>query len=126
MQPGLHFTLPYIIDTVVKVPIKRVHEIKIYDLFTNDYITDVVDSGYAITGDGNVIVLDAVLKYQITDPVNYTIEAKDADKILKEIAVGELVKEIAGLTVDYTLTDGKKDLAANASASIQTQQITLI
>jgi modulator of FtsH protease HflK len=110
LQPGLHFAFPYLVDKVVRVPVKRVREIVIDDLFTAGNIKNITSSGYVLTGDENIVLVKAVLKYQITDPVLYVLQSKEPEEALRHLVTGSLVAEIAASPVDYTLTNGKKEL----------------
>jgi modulator of FtsH protease HflK len=110
LQPGLHFAFPYLIDNVVRVPVKRVQEVVVDDLYSSGSTNSKNSIGYVLTGDENIILVNAVLKYQISDPVKYVLESKDPQESLKRLLSGSLVREIAAAPVDYTLTDGKMEL----------------
>ncbi len=110
-QPGLHFTLP-LIDEVVRVPVRKIQEIRIDELYSESYIRDVTTTGYALTGDDNIVLLDVVLKYKIIDPLKYVLEVEDPEKVLKELATSALTREISSLFVDDILTKQKKELAS--------------
>ena len=66
-EPGLLFAFPYIIDEVVTVPVGSVIEQSVITHYTEDG-TDTVNGGYVITGDQNIAVIAASVKYSISDP----------------------------------------------------------
>lgn len=69
--PGLHFTFPYIIDEVIKVPVGKVQEQTIVTHYgEGSWISsDIPSSGYILTGDQNIILINVKAKYRIDDPV---------------------------------------------------------
>ncbi|PYG90174.1 membrane protease subunit HflK [Ruminiclostridium sufflavum DSM 19573] len=119
LQPGIHFCLPFLIDKVIRIPVQKVQEVKIDDLYTYGSIRNITQTGYALTGDNNIVVLEAVLKYRITDPVKYTLEVEDPAVNLKELATCSLTREISSMSVDRILTDQKKELAASVLEETQ-------
>jgi membrane protease subunit HflK len=110
-QPGLHFNLPFIIDKVIRVPVRKVQEVKIDGLYMDDYFEDIAKTGYALTGDENVVLLDAALKYKIIDPVKYVLEVEQPEINLKELATSVLTREIASMCVDDVLVKQKMELS---------------
>jgi membrane protease subunit HflK len=109
-QPGLHFNLPFLIDKVVRVPIQKVHEIRIDSLYTLGNISDITETGYALTGDDNIVLLDAVLKYKIIDPIQYAFGIENPELNIKEIATGAMTQEVASTGVDDILTKKKMEI----------------
>jgi membrane protease subunit HflK len=126
-QPGLHLNLPFIIDKVIRVPVKKVQEVKIDSLYTKGFIDNITNSGYALTGDNNVVLLKSVLKYKITDPIKYVIGVENPELSLKEMATAALTREIAAMAVDDVLTKRKMELASQAlrETQIKADQIGL-
>jgi membrane protease subunit HflK len=118
-KPGIHFSFPFIIDKVVRVPVQKVQEVKIDELYTKRHIKDITKSGYALTGDENIVLLQGVLKYKITDPIKYTLGIEDPILNLRELTTGALTQEIASMGVDGVLTEQKKELASRVLMETQ-------
>jgi membrane protease subunit HflK len=118
-QPGLHIMLPYLVDKVVRIPVRKIQEVKIDGMYTDSYFTDVTTTGYALTGDTNIVVLDAVLKYKVIDPLKYVLEVTEPEKVLKELTLCALTREISSFLVDDVLTKQKKELASYVLANAQ-------
>ncbi len=110
-QPGLKLTMPYIIDEVIRIPVERILEVRVSGLYSDGIISNAAESGYAITGDENIILVNAVAKYQITDPVQVALGIEDPVGILREIVTAAIIKNISGWTVDNVLTREQKELA---------------
>jgi modulator of FtsH protease HflK len=116
--PGLVLAFPYLVDEVVRVPVKRVQETRI-DTLTNavgasgDRL-DVTRDGYALTGDHNIVQPEAVLKYQVTDPVTWALRVTTPDAMIRDAVVAALTRTLGEMAIDPVLGDGRKALAARA------------
>jgi len=120
--PGLLFAFPYIIDEVVMVPTGNVIEQKIETHFTNgEMSTDYRKNGYVITGDHNVAVITASLKYSISDPVAYALKIKDIKEIINASVSNAMVETSAYMPVDDILTSGKEQFTSEVIKNSQTK-----
>jgi membrane protease subunit HflK len=116
--PGLLIALPYLIDEVVRVPVKRIHELRVDGLsarggqLTNRL--DITRHGYALTGDRNIVQVEALVKYQIADPVTWALVIRDPEQVVHEAIVAALSGTLAEMPVDAVLVEGKGRLVATA------------
>ena len=118
--PGILFAFPYIIDEVVTVPTGSIIEQKVETHFTNgDMSTDYTQNGYVITGDHNIAVITASLKYTISDPVAYALKVKDVKQIINASVSNAMVETSAYMSVDDILTSGKEEFTANTVKASQ-------
>lgn len=118
--PGILFAFPYIIDEVVMVPTGSIIEQKIETHFTNGNMsTDYTQNGYVITGDHNIAVITASLKYTITDPVAYALKVKDIKQIINASVSNAMVETSAYMPVDDILTSGKEQFTSNTVKASQ-------
>lgn len=107
-EPGLLFAFPYIIDEVITVPTGRVFELTVDTHTTDSYMsTDIRQNGYIITGDQNIALIGASVKYTITDPVAYALSTADVTATLHGIVSGSLATGGVGMDIDELLTTGK-------------------
>ena len=118
-ESGLCFAFPYMIDKVVRVPVKEIKQMEIDGLFTDGSIKDITKTGYALTGDKNIVLANAVLKYKIKDPIQYTITINSPEKMLKEIVTSALTQQIASMQVNGVLTEQKKELVSKVLEQAQ-------
>lgn len=118
-EPGLLLAFPYIIDEVVMVPTGSVIEQKITTHYTDGYMKDLKSNGYVITGDQNIAIIDACVKYKITDPISYALCVKDMEAIINGSVSNAMVEAAAGMSVDDLLTSGKKAYAKNTKELAQ-------
>jgi membrane protease subunit HflK len=111
-QPGLHFAFPYLVDQVIRVPVSRVQEVRVNGLFTErtKRLAEITQTGYALTGDENIVLISAVVKYQITDPIQYALRIKDPQGQIETIATSVLMKSVAGMAIDDVMIRAQREL----------------
>jgi len=112
IQPGIHYALPWPIDMVVHIPIRKVRRLVIDD-FTKKR------NAYAITGDNHLINLKCIIQYTITEPAPYVFKNDEPEVILKELAAQALIHAIARMTIDEALTRGKTQIASFVRKHLQ-------
>ena len=118
-KPGLLFCFPYFIDEVVTVPIDSVLQ---QTVSTHDSDSEIVNRhtcGYVITGDQNIALISASVKYVISDPVAYALNVNRADDIIHACLSNAMLEQAAKTAVDDILTAGKEAYAPEVFASSQ-------
>lgn len=111
-EPGLLFAFPYFIDEVVTVPTGSVIEQSVVTHYTQDgQGLNSSLGGYLITGDQNVLVVSASVKYMVSDPVKYATNVGDISSLINATVSTAMVNEAARMNVDALLTDGKDDFS---------------
>jgi membrane protease subunit HflK len=121
-KPGLHCALPFFIDRVIKIPVYTVQEIEIsthYKPGGSVVSSDVDKNGYVLTGDKNIVLVKTKIKYQVNDPVRYTLFNNDVDKTLDGIISAELACISSHSDVDSILTSGRAQLSADVMQNSQ-------
>lgn len=95
-RPGLHWSLPYPIDEVVKIPLGESSMVRSTIAW---YLQDPADEaagrkppeldrltpgrdGHVLTSDGNILHVRAILRYRIADPVAYTFNFRNPTNLL--------------------------------------------
>ena len=108
-ERGLLLAFPYVIDEVVKVPVGKVHELAIstHAATTDPAYAEVENTGYIITGDENIIHIDATLKYRITDAVEYALYNNSPESTIHGVVSGVMTTCAVSTGVDSLLTDEK-------------------
>ena len=111
-EPGLLFAFPYFIDEVIMIPTGTVMEQSVTTHYTGDgNELSAVDGGYLITGDQNIAVVAASVKYTVSDPVAYVTHVDAISTLINATVSSAMVNEGAAMDVDTMLTDGKDDFA---------------
>ena len=110
-EPGLLFAFPYIIDEVITVPTGNVMEQVVTTHYTSGAMTSLRNNGYVITGDQNIAIISASVKYVVSDPVAYALQVKSLPGMISAFVSTAMVNEAAGISVDELLTSGKDAFA---------------
>lgn len=110
-EPGLLLAFPYIIDEVVTVPTGNVMEQVVTTHYTSGTMTTLRNNGYVITGDQNIAIISASVKYIVSDPVAYALQIKNIPDIISAFVSSAMVNEAACISVDELLTSGKDAFA---------------
>lgn len=112
-QPGLLLAFPYVIDEVIKVPVGKVQEVSIttHAAATDPTYADIASTGYLITGDENILHINATLKYRITDPVQYALYNSVPQDTINGVVSGVMASCASSDSVDGLLTDQKEEYA---------------
>jgi membrane protease subunit HflK len=122
-EPGIHFALPFFIDQVVRIPVHTIHEQELVTHYSFGQISPFVEhSGYVITGDNNIMLLRATLRYQISDPIQYALFNYDPSTIINSIVSSQITRIIANIEIDTALTTARGGLGQQI---LQSSQATL-
>jgi modulator of FtsH protease HflK len=132
--PGLHFKLPFGIDTALNVEVER--QLKQEFGFgtggaTNPWqYSDPGEQGLEksmVTGDLNAALVEWVVQYRIEDPQQYLFEVRDPDATLRHLAESVMREIVGDRTVDEVITVGRQEIETEASTKLQaaTQAYTM-
>lgn len=124
-EPGLLFAFPYIIDEVITVPTGNVMEQVVTTHYTSGPMSSLRNNGYVITGDQNIAIISASVKYVISDPVAYALHIKNIPDTISAFVSTAMVNEAAGISVDELLTSGKDAFAQSVMERAQ-EKLSLI
>jgi len=114
-NPGLHFSLPFFIDEVIKVPVQIVHEREIITHYAESgkpISSNIESNGYLLTGDNNIVLIKAMVKYTIGNAVQYALYSSDTGKVIDGIVSGELTRHVVCMDIDSVLTIGRAQLSS--------------
>jgi membrane protease subunit HflK len=125
--PGLLFAFPRPIDRVVRAPVKHVFEVAVSTLAAGigeepdeaASTLNPVSQGYALTGDHNIVHVEAVARYRIRDAADWAFYGPRPESVLRVEVTSALVRSLGEMDVDRVLADGRKLLVAAASRRTQ-------
>ncbi|HEY0257886.1 MAG TPA: FtsH protease activity modulator HflK [Candidatus Methylacidiphilales bacterium] len=107
--PGLLLAFPPPIDEVIKVPVKSVQEVAL-DLWSapgesaSAQSLNPISDFYTLTGDVNIIRGRFIVRYQIVDPREYALNAKDRDALRDGILYDAISSVLATMNVEDSMT----------------------
>ena len=111
--PGLLLAFPYIIDEVIVIPTDQVFQQSVVAHDSGSTTGKTSQTGYVMTGDNNIAVLTASVKYTVSDPVKYSLRVKELPAIIDACVSSSMVSEAATMKVDSLLTDEKDAFTRN-------------
>ena len=113
--PGLHFKLPFGIDTATIVPVRR--QLKLEFGFTNPGATSLDQISTTpelerdmVTGDLNAAQVEWIVQYSISSPQAYLFEVRNPGLTLRDLSESVMSEVIGDRTVDEVLTIGRTEI----------------
>ena len=112
--PGLVFTLPWPVEELVVLNTRETRKMPVGFRFVQgaDPTPPLQDESQWLTGDTNVIDVELILHYTISDPVKYLFRVGPvyADFLIRKCAETVLTETVGVLPVDVVLTTGKAEI----------------
>lgn len=148
-QPGIHYHLPYPVETVAKPRVTEVKSLKvgadtsweqqrdlpdlkkikseIVDAYEGDsnirqgFFAKPIESEQSefLTGDENIIHAQLILQWSISNPIAYLSIGKDVEQLLSGLAESTFTKLIGSVSVDEALTSQKAQILNQFRRNIQ-------
>ncbi len=126
-QAGINFTLPWPLETMKRVNITQVRPMpvgfKMQDKVRNIPPSD--DEVQWLSGDTNIVELQATVYYTVQDPVQYLFGMSDTgdgasrDYVVRRVSEAVLSGLIATMAIDDILTAGKASLSIESIGRVQ-------
>jgi membrane protease subunit HflK len=130
-QPGMHFKLPWPIQTVEKVDVSSVMRIEIgfetkegydsneYRTFTND--PTLLSEAQMLTGDENVVDCSMSIQYRVTNSQAYLFNYRPEvfKGMLKSLGEAALRQAVGDHPINDVLTTGKVQIMAEIKVKMQ-------
>ena len=129
-KPGLHFKLPYGIDTASIVPVRR--QLKLEFGFISDGATNPDQASESpelerdmVTGDLNAAQVEWILQYSISSPQDYLFQVRDPGGTLRDLTEAVMCEVIGDRTVDEVLTIGRTEIETEALIRLKSLLVNL-
>lgn len=125
-QPGLHFKLPFNIDTAQMVPTARVLKQEFGFQTTSvggrtSYRKDQQhqDESLMLTGDLKVIDVEWVVQYRVSDPDAFLHRVRDPEQTLRDVSEAVMRQIVGNSLGSDVLTEKRVQVAASAKQELQ-------
>lgn len=117
---GLHWHMPYPIETVEKVNVDKVSTIEIgYRSDARGGRRKIPREALMISGDENIIDIEFAVQYRIKDAAAYLFNVRNPEVTIGQ-ATESAVREIVGKsTLDFALTEGRVSVSRDARKLLQ-------
>jgi membrane protease subunit HflK len=120
VTPGIHYALPWPIDSVTKLKVQQLQRLVIGgDLPDNVLGRSNPLASQFITGDQNIINMRVVVQYSVSVPDEYLFGTQDVGKAIGSTVEAELARRIAHRGVDAILTSEKVAIQDETRAAAQ-------
>jgi membrane protease subunit HflK len=126
-DPGLHYRLPFGIDTVQRVATERVlkqefgfrtQEVSAQNR-TQFADQDFPNESLMLTGDLNIIQVEWVVQYRIADPIKFLYAMREPTRTLRDLSESVMRRIVGNRIGSDVLTVGRVDIANKARDEIQ-------
>jgi membrane protease subunit HflK len=124
VEPGLRFKLPFGIDQVSIVPVKR--QLKQEFGFGTEGATDATqfsseqeEERSMVTGDLNAATVEWIIQYRVREPKLFLFEVRNPGETLRDISESVMRTVVGDRTVDEVITVGRQEIEADALTQLQ-------
>ncbi len=104
-MPGLHWRIPYPVDTVEKVNIANIDRY--------NYKTQM------LTADENIVTIDLAVQYRRSDPKAYLFNVRNPDTTLAEVGESAIREVVGKNKLDFVLREGRAEIAERTRELMQ-------
>lgn len=111
LSPGFRVTLPWGMARVDRVKPAETKQLSIGMIGPADELragSAALRASEFLTGDQNIIHLQATAQYRVSDPKVYVLRSAQAVRVLRCLVEAALAKAVATSGVDYVLTEGRE------------------
>jgi membrane protease subunit HflK len=124
-EPGLHFKLPFGIETAIGVPVRKVFKQEFgfrtrrAGIRTEYDPRDYPAESLLLTGDLNIADVEWAVQYRIDDLRKYLFEIRDAEQALRDLSEAAMRIVVGDRTVTEVLTVGRIETADKVKQRLQ-------
>jgi modulator of FtsH protease HflK len=143
LRPGLHWSFPYPIDEVVRIPITEIQTVTStagWYATTPEWeaagtepepaMLNPATEGYTLTGDTNIIHARATLRYRINNPLDYTLNFVNASNLVQNALNNALFHVAPQFNVDEALrlavTEMKEKIVGHVRERVAEQGLGIV
>jgi membrane protease subunit HflK len=120
VPPGIHYALPWPIDSVYKLKVHQLRRTVIGGEIPDTVLGRIQPaSSEFLSGDQNLLNVRVVVQYSVSEPKDFLFATEDVDRIVKAAVESELARRIARTPVDDILTTEKVAIQNDVLQSAQ-------
>ncbi len=123
--PGLHFRIPFGVETVIKVPVQRQLKAEFgFRTVSAGVRSEYTTAGYEgesnmLTGDLNAAVVEWVVQFRVVDPYKFLFRVRNVWDTFRAMSEAVMRKVVGDRTVNEVLTIGRQEVAALVEQQLQ-------
>ncbi len=119
-SPGLNYHIPSPVEKVIKVPVTITRSVAIG--FRNqggNNIRNVDEESLMLTGDENIVDINFVVQWFVSDAAKFVFNIRDAEKNVKDSAESVMREVIGKTNIDFALAEGRDQVRQEAQDALQ-------
>ena len=129
--PGLHFKLPFGVDRVATVPVRRQEKLEFgfrslptKKSGSTSYVTSkkkpyLLNESLMVTGDLNAAVVEWIIQYRIPEPEKFLFNVRNPEETLFDASESVMREVVGDRTIDEVLTVGRAEIAQESKERLQ-------
>lgn len=124
--PGLHWFVPAPFGDIYKIKVRKRYNVELgYRLVressSNSSATsrDVREESYMLTGDENIVAIDATVLYEIKSAKDFLFNVRDPKLTVKNAAEAAIRQIVGNADIDTVLTEGKDLIQVGTKEKLQ-------
>lgn len=123
--PGLHYKLPFGIEKIIKVKVKRINKeefgfrTELPGRVTHYSADEYYDESLMLTGDLNSLVVEWIVQYKIKDPFNFLFKIQENRSAIRDLSEAVMRQVVGDYTVDDVLSEKRLEISQKAQADLQ-------
>ena len=119
-SPGLNYHIPTPIEKVIKVPVTVTRSVEVgFRGQTSNSIRNVDEESLMLTGDENIVDINFVVQWFISDAAKYVFNIRNPEKNVKDSAESVMREVIGKTNIDFALAEGRDQVRQEAQESLQ-------
>lgn len=122
-KPGIHWHLPYPIETVDKPHVDKLRRVEVgfrtIDQGPPARYSDRPRESIMLTGNLNIVDCDMIVQYRIIDPYKWLFKVRDLEITVQSASAAALRQVIGKHEIDEALTTGKSNIQEKTKEQIQ-------
>ncbi|BCX80786.1 modulator of FtsH protease HflK [Methylomarinovum caldicuralii] len=115
-MPGLHWHIPYPVEAVDIVDVE--HQ-RFLEVGYRTGVGSVPQEALMLTGDENIVDVRLAVQYTISSARDFLFNINDPEKTLREVTESALREVVGQHTMDFVLTEGRSEIAADVKKLVQ-------
>lgn len=119
-SPGLNYHIPSPVEKVIKVPVTTTRNVEVGFRQQGSTNRNVDEESLMLTGDENIVDINFVVQWFVSDAAKYVFNIRNPDKNIKDSAESVMREVIGKTNIDFALAEGRDQVRQEAQESLQT------
>lgn len=122
LDPGLNLKLPYPVESVTLLKVRRQNRVEIGANSSGDpqFGGEAGSERLMLTGDGNIIDLDLVILWTISDPKAFLFNMQDPEGTVKDVGESAIREVVGQNKIEPILTELRQKIQSDVQTLMQT------